>query len=601
MSDANFKKKTQVSCTFLIESLHISNFNDYPYFIKWKFLKEVGSTEHCLPDSTGTIIFNKEFHFVFNLASKQQKKKKYLKIKIYQTFEHEKKIGKLKIAINDFIKKNKIDHQEPVNYIAEKEKNQGTISFQIFSHGEQSPNDKKAKIRRTPLYQRNPNHRRSRSLTNELVSELASISEAHHISQSTMRNAGKTTPERPDIRLEDMCISESYQSKTPDAKNKIISPAFYKTNSNRSIQSLNEFLRTSHHRKARTFTQNDPFSFKQKDEIKIVRKILGSFKKLIDFKDNRTNLAYASFEGYDSLIFAKLLYEKILDELDDNLFQLLMDFLPNNILKSSLLGDLNHTLRNFYIFYGLCALLKKPPSKFNINTERSLTLFNKFQNKLIQLLHIIADDYFQIFDWHVNNFINHKIENEEAVNIFLNTINNIIDDMAPPKEFKSILKYSIISNLDLLLYKSVINMKEITFMDSIPWNSFCTYFRDSIGYDLKLFSESTCIIQMTEKIESNYDEIKAITNDMPPIAILELLKRRIPDEISLRKPPNIKKFAETFNLDDDQEITDHNQLINWSEIITNSFETVDTEKWTDILIPEKVFNNNPEIECYFNQ
>ncbi|KAK8896305.1 hypothetical protein M9Y10_014203 [Tritrichomonas musculus] len=573
-------------CTFIIQSFRVFENFDNSFYAVWEFGKENGTTEYRFCNNDGVIELDKNYEF--QCGNSKTKAHKHLKIEVFRNAKKTKCIGKLKLDVSNYLNgEDALSQTITMKPNGEEKPPEITISFfsnlDINTLGEQTEDDIQSII--------------------EVTQELATISSRHKVSRTAYsRKSVDLTPRLSDMKTISDQKSDDDRDKVDDKEKKKEIRERRKTARTDSLKSISSFLSPSTKtisRSSSTFTS--PHLEHEKTPIyDVIGDCLGNFDHLLSQKIDFTDKHCRSFEGPDSFIFAQCLADKLFDELDENSFQKIMTLLPAEILKSPILSTYNDDRRRFFPLYGLSAMLYKPPSKYELNKTRTLQLFNTLQGTTCKRLKILIDCYVNIFEVQVKGIIEHRADPEKTIDDFTRLFDAYLIACQSPKEFESILTRAIISAVDLMFMRKLFKRKNITFIDTLHWNSFCTCFGENSSFKLTNFSEAVKVLQMVNLIDTDNNEISNICKDLPPMCIMQLLKLRAVDD-TINKAPDIEKFAETYGLDPSIDDFDIDTLIDWNKLLRQSYKSVNTDNWTDVNMPTRFRLEFLTIASYFNE
>lgn len=588
MSHSQKRQKKHI-CSLIIQSIRVFENFDSSFYASWEFGKENGTTEYKLCNNDGFIELNKNYEFQYDPKSKSHKN---LKIEVFRKSKKSKCIGKYKVDISDYLNGGDTLTQT-VEMKPNIEEKPPEISFSFFSkfdidtpYSEQTEDDIQSIM--------------------EVTQELATISSRHKVSKSaSYRKSVDLTPRLADMMLGSDHKSDEEKSKSNEQeqddqikkeKKKELRER-RKTARADSLKSISNFLSSSKpiSRSSSTFTA--PI-VEQAPIYDVIGDCLGNFDHLLSQRIEYTDKLCRSFEGPDSFIFAQCLADKLFDELDENSFQKIMTLLPDKILNAPILSTYNDDRRRFFPLYGLSAILYKSPSKYELNKTRTLQLFNALQNQTEDYLQKLIECYVNIFEVQVKGIIEHKADPEKTIEDFTRLFDAYLVACQSPKEFEQILTQAIIAAVDILFMKKLFRRGGVTFIDTLHWNSFCTYFGENSSFKLTYFSESVKVLQMVNLINSDNNEIYNVCPDLPPPCIMHLLKIRAVDE-TMEKPPDFEKFAESFGLDAALDEFDLGTLIDWKKMLRKSYKSVNTDQWTDVNVPTQFRFDFISLSSYF--
>lgn len=581
-------------CTFIIQSIRVFENFDSSFYAAWEFGKLTGSTEYKLCNNDGYVELNKSYEFQINPKSKSHK---HLKIDVFRNAKKSKCIGKLKVDVSDYIN-GEDTLSQTVEMKPNIEEKPPEISFSFFSkldintYAEQTEDDIQSIM--------------------EVTKELATISSRHKISKSAAyRRSVDLTPRLADMVMTSDHRSDEEKSKSNEQESSTNSEIEIKERKKElrerrktaradSLKSISSFLSSTPSKINKSSSTFVAPIVEETPVYDVIGDCLGNFDHLLAQRIEYTDKLCRSFEGPDAFIFAQCLSDKLFGELDENSFQTIMGLLPEKILNAPILSTYNDDRRRFFPLYGLSAILYKPPSKYELNKTRTLQLFNTLQDQTEAYLKSLIDCYVNIFEVQVKGIIEHKANPEKTVEDFTRLFDAYLVACQSPKEFESILNEAIIVAVDIMFMKKLFRRGGVTFIDSLHWNSFCTYFGENSSFKLTYFSESVKALQMINLISSDNDEISNICPNLPPACIMQLMKIREVDE-TMEAAPNIEKFAETYGLDTSTEEYDLNSLVDWKRILRKSYKFVNTDQWNDVNVPTRFRIEFVAIAPYFNE
>ncbi|OHT16863.1 hypothetical protein TRFO_41509 [Tritrichomonas foetus] len=594
-SGSPHQSKDKYTFTLVLESLQILENDDSPYFIKLKYIKKIGTTEHYIPSTNGMINLQKEFTFA---AKKHTLKKNHsMTIKIIQCLKKNKKIGQIKVDLYQHLDKiSGTTKTVPFrNHHSDDKHNRGNLTFSIFSKRENNKD-----------HQITQNKEEIASLieaTNDAASHTTRKTTSVNFGHLQMNNGLNidqlNRPGKP--KLADMLNTEVKLNN----KNQNIA----KREQKKSLTSLNEFL--SSNRKGPILPASASFGsiplHKQtsliepkNDKDHQIDQILSEFDHILNLKIEYSDNQIRSFEGPDSFIFAQCLSFQLFSDVGDEVFSEIVKVLPKKICDSLIISTFNDQRRKFFPLYGLSALLKQPPSnlKNEIKLNRTTQVFDALQPKTLEYLKKFTFSYANLFELHAQSVIDNKSDNEKLIEDIRQIFDAYLIACQAPKEFEFILSKAIFAAFDSLLLQFLLNRTNVTFLDSISWNSFCTRFRENFSCNLSLFSQAVQVIQMTSVIDKNPKEINNISNKLTPYIILQILKKREIDD-SLTTKPDITKFINCWEIKDEHCEIDFQSLFNWEKLLMNSYQHVHSDNWKDVNIPAQFECKFPLLNIYF--
>lgn len=580
--------KRSRKCTLIIHSIRIFDNTDSSYFATWTLGKESNSTEYRFPKEDGLIEFEKQYEIRVD-SHQKLKQLKPLSFELFRSGKKPKSAGKVKMEIGPII----AEHGAIDQTLTMQSKNSTTTPPEI----------------KISFYVNFPDNTMSElaSLADDDLTSLADTTQdlsEFGSAGSLTRSLSKRTRSETSNPLADTPIFSSTQNLQSFQEPKLREPKQRsqherrKTMASSSMRSLSNFLTSTS--KAQTKTT---FSDKQPDiapVYDVIGDTLSNFDRLLAQTIDYTNKLCRSFEGPDSLIFAECLNDNLFGDLEESFFDSIMIKLPEKIIEAPILSTYNDHRRRFFPLYGLSALLSHPPSKFQVNMERTMKLFNAIQNKTNEYLNELIVCYVNIFEVQIKGIIEHKAVNEKTIEDFTRLFDAYLVACQSPKEFEKILLKAIVTAVDLMFMKKLLKRSNITFIDTLHWNSFCTCFNDNSSIDLIFFPQAVRALQMAQLIDQSHEEIQTICPNLSPQCVLQLLSIRKLDE-TLTQLPDIASFAQTYELDPNSRDFDSNTLVNWNEMLLESYKDVNTEQWTDINVPTQIRIDFPLIGNFFNE
>ena len=552
-SRAPRQKRSKTICTISLNTAQCFDPCDgKSFFISWQRGKRTGSTEKCLADAQGMIFFYKTVRLQLTLRKKQRKK--IMKLKLVQCEgTKQKTIGKLTISLMDFP-----GHHKCRN-------------LPMVGKGTQAP---------------------VLGLSVVMVADASETTESEIDKSMSLESMSTEVSEKSTGMLE-MRRRESVDLPQGVRPQSTSVPREENIRMDRKMSAMmNDFLGSSSMLKQRSSGQSE-------EEIDGMTALARVFERFVSEEIPYSDTSLTDFDGADSMLFALMCDYGVLGDLNIDSFSRFKNEIAVQVIDSPVIESMDKR-RGFFPMFGLCALLRYPPAEIECNQRRCDELVDMFLMPTARYLNRLLKSYIVLFDNSIEQLFEGESSGQAIVQLFDEDFRTFMVACQVPIQFVKAVREAVVCILDMHIIQAMIGKYEskCTFLQTMTWNSFCTIMSSDCAANFTKFKEATTALQMVTEIANSPGKLGMFCPNLSPRLALRIMRMRQPDD-QLDTLPDFEPFKAAYNIKDEASDIEEVATKALADIIIQSCEDVDTDKWKGIHVPEKLRSEYQFIRRYF--